>query len=693
MSIIRWAAVVALVFILGASYDFSLGNEKGDGFALSHDPEKYGIFLPARKVEGSMPTSDVVLHGDFLFAVGYNNITIYDVSEPTQPKELSRLYGIGEGRQIAVYKDHLYATARTGGMYVVDISNPELPRLVAHYDTMELATGICCVDDVAYISQRQFGTEFVDISNPSDPLHLGFVVSGEAQSVDCLNGILYAGDWGMSELSVMDVRNPKNPCIVGSAKLDGLGDGVYVRDSICYAATGPKRLKDVPAVGHGLDIFCVANPKAPELLGRIKFPPQVIHTVPDFWSVSVDEEKMAYVADTYNGVFCVDVSDPQKPVSVAHSVLPVFEKTGNPDPVGAVEPGVGVLYVAGYQNGVYVVEASDVARPLSSRRKGPKLEEPVRQSVVLSEKVRNDFFVLPTRGQALAAAWWKENLIWVAAGTDGLWLVEVGDNVPIVRKIYPTHGFVYDVCVHENRLYVAEGIKGVGIYRVWGDGERKIGGRWESGQPVRQIALPVPNRFLVTKEGNSRLNFLDISEPTTPRLCFFDQIRGGILYGRDLVSGVSPSGRLVCVAQKNGLLWYDFSGETPERKVVSFPGEVSFADGACWMGDRLLYFRRNSVYLCEEGEARALDEVPRVQIPHLAGFGKATACGNVVCFTNRRLGKILFFDFSNENAPQLLREYSLPGHPELAIWVGNRVVIPCGHAGLLIGKTPCEYPR
>lgn len=682
----RWSVICLGMMALGIWCGTVGGGEKGDGFALHHDSEKYGEFLPVQRVEGSLPTSDVTLQGNWLYAVGRDNITIYDVSVPAQPVEVSRLIGIGEGRQVAFYKDHLYVTARTGGLYVVDVSDPHIPRLRAHYDTMELATGICCVDDVAYISQRQFGTEFVDISNPSNPRHLGFVISGEAQSVDCLNGILYAGDWGVSELTLIDVRNPKNAQIIGKGKLDGLGDGVYIRDSICYAATGPKKLKTVPSEGHGLDIFSVANPREPKLLGRLKFPAQAIHKFPDFWSVSVNEAKMAFVADSYNGVFCVDVSDPQNPRGAGYAILPVWEKTGNPDPVAAVECGNGVLYVAGTQNGVYVVEAPGIARPISPHREGPRLEAPILPDNVMSEALRNDFSILPTEGQALAAAFWKENLVWVAAGTEGLLLVDVGGEEPKVRNVYPTSGFVYDVCVHGNRLYVAEGKRGVGIYTLGDNGQRKILGRVESGETVRQIVIPLKDRLLVTKEGNARLRFLDISEPQCPKLLFTDHMPKGILYGRDLVEGISEQGLMVCVAQESGLIWYDLSGVIPERKTISFPGEVSFAHGACWKDGRLCYFRKGSLYTCDAAETRRLEDVPKGDIPGLSNFGKAVSHGNQVCFTDRRMGKIFFLEFSEGEAPQIVRAYSLHGHPELAVWVGDRVVIPCGHAGLLVER-------
>ena len=41
---------------------------KGAGFALKHDEKQYGSFLPVRKIEGSLPTSDLTIHENWLFA-------------------------------------------------------------------------------------------------------------------------------------------------------------------------------------------------------------------------------------------------------------------------------------------------------------------------------------------------------------------------------------------------------------------------------------------------------------------------------------------------------------------------------------------------------------------------------------------------------------------------------------------------
>ncbi|MDO4574992.1 MAG: hypothetical protein Q4D98_07235 [Planctomycetia bacterium] len=657
----------------------------GDGFALKHDEAVYGPFLPVVKVADAPPASDVTISGNRLFAVGKRALTVYDISDPMLPKKTASLYGLTEGRQVVVYKENLYITSRMGGMYVVDIRDPDRPRLRAHYDTMELATGIVCDNDVAYVSQRQFGTEFIDISDPDHPRHLGFIVSGEAQSVDIANGLLYAGDWGSRELTIIDVRNPKNPAIIGSGALDGLGDGVYVRGNIAYAATGPHKLRQAPATGHGLDIFSVENPREPKLLGRLKFPAQAVHRNPDFWGVTVDDHHMAYVSDSFNGIFCVDVSDPANPKCVGHCVLPTNERTGNPDAAGSVESGDGCLYVAGHGNGLYVVK-TPLARRVPAERECPKLSDPVRPDLPFDEALVRDFAILPTDGQALAAAAWKEGLVWLAAGSEGLLLVDINGPTPVVKSTLATRGFAYDVKIFGNMMFTAEGDNGVGIYRLAEDGEPVPVNHFDTGQPVRQVTVPDPQKWLIAKSGNSIRFFFDISDPVNPKRVWKDQNHRGILYGRDLVDGVSPSGLTACVTQSTGLLWYDFSGPVPTLKTVTFPEKVSFYDGACWVGETLFFFQHGRYGLLKEAEERSREEITWIPVEGLPYFGKASSHEQTICFTDRRNGNIHFLDVTDPEKPQTLRKYSLQGHPELAIFVNGRAVIPCGHAGLLVEK-------
>lgn len=679
---------------------FSFSAEDAPLFAKRHDQKQYGEYLVPHKIPGSLASNDVCIEGNYLYATGRDHLTVYDITDPAVPKQVARIGGLKECRQVNFYKNCLYITAREDGMYIVDVLNPRSPYLRAHYDTMELATGIQCDKDIAYVAQRQFGTEFIDISDPSHPRHLGFVVSGEAQSVDVANGILYAGDWGSRELSIFDVRNPKNPKQLSVSPLDGLGDGVYIKDDICYAATGlyvPKRPNRKPndldprnRGGHGLDIFSVADLKKPQLIGRIKFPVQSVEFVPDYWAVAVNDHKIAYVADAYNGFFCVDVSDPRNPKCVAHTVLPFIpfssrQKTMVPDPVGGSASVDGYFYLAGCKDGVYIVPASKYARKLNPNRKAPSLTDSVPSDPEIPKKITDHFKIYDPEGQVVAASLHDENSVWIAAGTSGIQLVDLRSDPPVPLFVFPTRGFAYDVKKVGNRLYTAEGTNGVGIYHILPNHSLRHMGRYDCGSTARQIVVPSLGSVILVKAGN-QIHFVDITTPALPRKVFLEYKIAGILYGRDIVNDLVDGKYIVCTAQGTGILWFDLSGSIPVKKQVSFLSQVSFSNGAACMNGKLLFFRNRSFCFCDPEEPKELREKKFYPVEGLSWFGKPSIDGTIVCFTDRRSGSIMKFDLKDPDHPRILNQFDLKGHPELAVFNHGKMIIPCGYAGLFIEK-------
>ena len=686
-------------------------------FKLKHDEKLYGEFLAPQKIPGSLPSNAVRVEGNYLYATGMNHLTVYDITKPGTPQQVARIGGLGECRQVDFYKDCLYITARKDGMYVIDVHNPRSPYLRAHYDTIELATGIKCDKGIAYVAQRQFGTEFVDIADPSHPRHLGFVVSSEAQSADVANGILYVGDWGAMELSIFDVRNPKNPQRLSRAPLDGLGDGVFIKDDICYAATGkylPKRpnrkynpLDPRNKGGHGLDIYSVTDLKKPVLLGRIKFPVQCVEYSPDYWAVAVNDEKIAYVADAYNGFFCVDVSNPKCPKCVAHSVLPYLQKTTitNPaggstavdiirprydnnitDPVGGSAAVDGYFYLAGCMDSVYVVP-SKIAKRLNPNRKAPSLKpDTIAPDPTVPEEVRKTFKLYDPEGQVLAASLHDENSVWIAAGMSGIQLVDIKSDPPVPMLIYPTRGFAYDVKKVDNRLYTAEGFNGVGIYIIGPDNSLHFNGRYDCGKSVRQVIVPPKGSTIIAKAANNQIHFIDVSEPTLPRKVFMDSKISGILYGRDIVDGLIDDKYLTCTAQGTGILWYDLSGKVPVRKQTSFLSQVTFFNGAAIMNGKLIFFRNRSFCFCDTLESKEISEMKFYPVKGLPHYGKPTVDGTVVAYTDRKDGTIMQFDVKDPEKPLIMKNFELHAHPELTVFNKGKMIIPCGYAGLLVER-------
>ncbi len=194
------------------------------------------------------------------------------------------------------------------------------------------------------------------------PVHLSTVCTGEAQSVVARNGVLYADVWGSRELVICDVSDPYRPAVISKTPLDQYGDGVALRGNYCFVATGHHargwRRKDEDTLpqhggGHGLEILDVSDPEKPVFVSRVKTR-RFYRIGMDMWDVMVAGD-YAFLGETYNGVFVVDISKIDRPRFVAHRQLATVPRsidgleTGEhlPAPVGGIALAKDTLYVAG----------------------------------------------------------------------------------------------------------------------------------------------------------------------------------------------------------------------------------------------------------------------------------------------------------------------------------------------------------
>lgn len=669
-------------------------DPQGNIFYKRLNRAEYGACLASIHVEKSLPTCGLAQRDKYLYTCGSRHFTIYDISNPLKPEMVSRVENLSvDCRQICIHKNLACITARTDGLYIFDIRNPSNPILLSHYDTIELATGIACDQDIAYVCQRQYGTEFIDISVPEHPRHIGFVLSGEAQSVDTANGILYAGDWGSRKLSLFDVRNPKNPQFIGDAPLDGLGDGVYVRDGIAYAGTGLVRHKKGGKIrneheGNGLDIFSLADLKKPRLLGRIKMPVLAFPIYPDLWSVQVNEEKIAYVNNTYNGIFCIDVSDPTTPKSIAYAI-PWNTKANRPDFMGSLAVVDHVIYAAGYHTGLWLIPAHGFAKRPGPRKDLPVPPGPVAADLPSNEELLKDFSFYKANGQIGAVC--KDirgKGFWVAAGMDGIHQIEIRDNKPLLIQKVSTSGTVYDVKSIKDLIFTAECDKGFGIYKVGTDGTVKEFSRFHTKESVRQIVVSDDARWAILKVGNGTLFFLNLSHPESPCLVFKDSVSHGIMYGREVVGSITKEGIASALFWSFGFAWYDLSGEIPKKVGLKPLVGASFFTGGTFHNNKLYYSTaKKGFYIFDLLDTKPMDEDRFYKVKDLNCRGKIFIGGSTACIVDRRNGVISKVDISDPEKAKVLKEYKIKGHPDPGLFLEDgRMIIPCGYAGLLIEK-------
>ena len=670
---------------------------------MGHPEDTYGRELAAPRNVGIGPMMAAEVVGDLLYTIGEGRLHILDIRDPPEPDLVGSLDGLGNTRQIAVRGRVVAITSREDGAFIVEVNRPDEPKLLCHYDAIEVATGVAISGDVLFLACRGHGVELVDISDPAKPRHLSTARTGESQSVAVQNGYAYVGVWGSSELVAVDVRDTSDPVITARCPLDGYGDGVAVTDDTVYIATGHHsraRTKSRPeegepgyGCGHGLEIYGISDPASPRFLSRIKGPPFYM-IGNDMWSVKVAGDH-AFVADTYNGVFVVNISDPMKPRFVAHRQLPevasdrlpqLMPKLGLaedspymagrtlPSFVGGLGPGKDVVYVAGGWTDLHVLAAPGLARPVRHQRESAPS--------VPCRRVRQEdrFEIYRTDGQVRGGAC-VDDLAVVAAGSDGIHVVKLGPGIEEMGR-YGTDGFAMAVATSGRHVFVAEEQGGLSIWRLCGQGVLEPLGRYRpKGRIVRDVVIPPPGRYALLQLDLSVLAILDLADIGNPECVLQDKGHGFLHHiADDLIDG-----RDACVLwQLDGVFRYDLYGEDGTRySGWRYPHHTG-GDGTAIVRNQALTIYRGGLIRPDPNDPRPPDELEAGRIPGHRLEGTPRVYGERLYLTCRRSGDIRIVDMAGPERPILVEHLILPGNPGKVVLHRGRLVIPNGYEGLWV---------
>jgi hypothetical protein len=673
------------------------------GTPLLAQPD-YGKELPVVADLGIGFTADAAVDGDTLFAIGGGkdgSLYTADISNPGKPKVAGKLPSLGHVRQIRVRNGIAYVTSREDGFFLIDVHRRDRPVLLSHYDTIELATGLALSSQVAFIACRQCGVELIDISDPKHARHLSTVRVGEAQSVAARDGYLYAGVWATRELVVCDVRNPRRPVRAGRADLDGFGDGVALRGSLCFVATGhhsrvsgggrPAEGQPAYGTGHGLEIFDISRPAEPRFLSRVKMPARY-RIFMDMWGVKVSG-RYAFVHDTYNGMFVVDVSDPARPKFAGHRRLPDVPAKGEgyipaegtvPSPAAGLAVGRGFVYVAGGYSDLHVVSAPGLASPVPV--------DPDKPAAIPSpEKPVSDprFRAFQPGGQIHDIVPWGKHpdgaaRFLVAAGNEGFHVVRWarGAIEPVAR--YRAEDIVYGAAVAGDTVYVAEGMGGLSIWR--GGGKLELAGRYRvPRQSVKQVVVDPKGQYAMLHVGLNLLEIVDVSKPDAPKKVMEDG-RLGLFYRRSIMPSADKLGG-VAMWGHDGLFTYDVtSGPAPRGPSFAYPFGISARCGAVRYGEGWLVTYNGKYFLLRPGEKRSPQQVGLIGVKGREVWGKPTLSGDTLFLSDLSGGRVTALDISKVTEPKVIAELEIAEHPGFVVPVDGVALVPAGYQGLLVWR-------
>lgn len=674
------------LFLFGALLLALSGNAAAveDTRIMVPSPDVYGPQLPIRRIAGPRWGAGMELRGNLLYVLGSHALWIYDVTNPLSPRQIGKLDGLFNGRQIALSGSTACIAARANGLYLVDISDPRHPRQLSRFDTIELATGVAAAGPVAFVSLRVYGIECVDISDPAQPCHLSLTKTPEAQSSWYDAGKLYVGNWAPCSMSILDLANPRAPKLLCNHPLSGYGDGLTVASLLCLASTGHHARTGPPEQrknnGHGLDLLDVTNPRQPKNLSHFHFPPYFSRGN-DFWTVRFSGST-AIAADSHNGVFLVDISDRRNPKGAGHFRLPeVSSPAGGvrPDAVSGIAPGNNVVYLSGVRTGLFLAEIPGI-RPM----KAPDSPPPVIPPPVPVSRVPG-FFRYDAGGQVRGVAV-NGDIAWIAASHAGIHVVRLTDDGIKPLAVHPVPE-AYDCKVSDDRLYVAEGSNGLAVYQILPEGKLTLLGRSQklpSGELAQLVWVIQGTPFAVVSARTGTLRFFDVSDPARIAQVFTHR-QISLLYG-DLLCDRLLGGKYIANNwHSGGLTWYDLSGSRPavaNRVVERLNGHL---DGLTALNDKLLMLNQGRYALLTPNQSGPSKTWKR----YSAGEplrGIPSVDGTTVAISHRSTGKVSVYDFSNPEAARPVKKRSWkfdvpPG--TVSFWRG-RLVIPLSYRGLLL---------
>ncbi len=676
---------------------------------------------------GIGPCMDVVAHNGLLYAIQNNSMEktqepggalhIFSLADPAQPAQISRLYGLGNARQIIIDGNTAIISAREDGLLLIDVHDPYRPVLLARYDTIEYATAVACCHPYVFTGCRSFGIEIIDITMPDKPCHVSSVRAGEVQSLYYDNGLLYTGSWSQRKSCIIDVSDVVKPALISEIPLGGRGDGIFVKDGLLYAVTGQhaQGKAETPADpaygwGNGFEIHDVHDPLHPDRLSVTNFGFRYYYPNYDMWSIMVSYP-YAYISHTFNGVYIYDISDPIKPVNIEQLLIPV--SINDPECRNIITPDIlkyhppvlpfdpekilyspvcGITVTEGF---LYIAAAFTDLHVVSS---GAYFHEPELNSIKHCARLTGGSFydscphgttdgvsVYRFAETNIHAAIQTQDMIYIAGGMGGILAVSAQTMQECFHAA--TDGPALDIARYEETLLVAEGNAGLSIWKINNNTLNKITVFTTEKQSVRQVVVSENGRYALLHVGCMKLYIIDITDPWHPCLKLSESSSIGQIYDHH-ISTVGVDGRYYsCFWNASYCKWFDLGADEP-RLMPWVQHHLGFSNGITASGSLsatdFLLINRGGYAMLDSSTATDFATVGVTQIPGTSISGKPYIWDNILFVSNRVRGQVYIIDISDFSNPRLLRELQFSGYPGLVSAFEGRIAIPLDNQGIAI---------
>ena len=495
------------LFIDG-SYVYTTGEWGLEIFDISHPAAPLHI--------GEIPTpgaaEDVFAQGRYAYvADGEAGVQIIDVQQPDRPQLVTTYKdSLTYPHKIQVIGNYAYVADFNAGLQILDISDVHNPHLVGSYKPNGKTFALYVSGGYAYLNDGEEGFSILDISNVKIPKLVG---SAEITGYDIVVSDGYAYVAG-GNFAILDVRAPRAPRIIAKdIQTPGHVFSICLQEGYIYVAD----------IEGGLSILDVRDVKNPRIIGRHGFTGHALGVAA--------KGDYVYIADGYGGLQAVDISTPNHTqwvsqyntsgfayaVDVYEGYAYIADGAGGLRIVDAQESSEAVLRTSYTMDGsAYDVDVYDGYAYVAAGEAGlliidiRNIDEPKTIAQIQTTDLAWGV-TIGTRGRATPNGAYA----YLAAGR--LWILDVSDpQHPQTVAVHQIPGYAYKTQIVGNRAYITALDGGIQILDITEPKKLSIIGSYDPGGLAKSVY--VFGNYAYIADSVSGLQVVDFSSPQQPKL-------------------------------------------------------------------------------------------------------------------------------------------------------------------------------
>jgi hypothetical protein len=336
--------VIEEVIFTGWIYDIAIYGDQAFFSRQGHGANIYDISNPLLPdfISGTSAWSEKVgMILSYIFQISGGSIAIFDISDLTNPRQVSMLnYGgylysieINDGygfiptsddvhildlrdpespytlssilqntANLQIENQYCYLANRWDGWSIADISDPSNPVIVSSTNSKDRVEDIRVDGNYIYLADWGGGIRIYDISDPANPLELGnYVSDGDFEALEIIGSNIYTWERDFG-LKILDISDKMHPVLTDSIAYSGSIEDIVRYDTLLFLATGGGRILNISDPSHPVDLNREQN----------------------WWSATALEitNDTLYVTQNYQGLEVYALADPLAPEYITSFTLP-----------------------------------------------------------------------------------------------------------------------------------------------------------------------------------------------------------------------------------------------------------------------------------------------------------------------------------------------------------------------------------